>query len=71
MKEKIFGKERKTPFRNFKSVNNDENKEPPLLDQIENNEKQNQCKKDELSPETETKFSREYVLRKNVMGRFF
>ena len=56
MKEKTFRKESQTPFLNFKSANNVENEESPLIDQIENNEKQNQCEKTELSPETETKF---------------
>ena len=55
MKEKIFGKESKTPFPNFKSANNVENEESPLIDYIENNEKKNQCGKTELSPKTETK----------------
>ena len=40
-------------------MNHVENEETPLTDQIKNNGKQNQCKKTELSPETETKFSRE------------
>ena len=56
---KSIWKRKKPPFCNFKSVNNVENEESPLLDQIENNEKQNQCKKAELSPETETRFFRE------------
>ena len=59
MKEKIFGKESKTPVSNFKSANNVENEESPLIDYIENNEKQNQCEKTELSPKTETTFFRE------------
>ena len=58
IKEKTFRKESQTPFPNFKSANNVENEESPLIDQIENNEKQNQCEKTELSPETETKFFR-------------
>ena len=56
MKEETFRKGSQTPFLNFKSANNVENEESPLIDQIENNEKQNQCEKTELSPETETKF---------------
>ena len=48
MKEKTFRKESQTPFLNFKSANNVENEESPLIDQIENNEKQNQCEKTEL-----------------------
>ena len=35
MKEKTFGKESKTPFPNFKSINNVENKESLLTDQVE------------------------------------
>ena len=35
MKEKTFGKESKTPFPNFKSINNVENKESLLTDKIE------------------------------------
>ena len=56
MKEKIFEKESKTPFPSFRSVNIVESL---LTDQIENTEKQNQCEKTELSPETETEFFRE------------
>ena len=59
MREKIFGNESRTPFSNFKSVNDVENEESPLIGQTENNEKQNQCEKTELSPENETKFPRE------------
>ena len=59
MREKIFGNESKTPFPNFKSVNDVENEESPPIGQTENNEKQNQCEKTELSPENETKFLRE------------
>ena len=35
MKTKVFGKERKTPFPNFKSVNNVVNEESQLIDQTE------------------------------------
>ena len=35
MKEKTFGKESTTPFPNFKSINNVENKESLLTDQVE------------------------------------
>ena len=35
MKEKTFGKESKTPFPNFKSISNVENKESLLIDQVE------------------------------------
>ena len=48
MKEKTFGKDSKTPFPNFKSVNNVENEKSLLIVQIENNENQNQCGKTEL-----------------------
>ena len=57
MKEKTFEKDSKTPFLNFKNVNNVENKKSLLIAQIENNENQNQCEKTGLSPETENKFS--------------
>ena len=35
MKEKTFGKESRTPFPNFKSISNVENKESLLIDQVE------------------------------------
>ena len=38
MKEKKIGRESKTPFPNFKCINNAENKESLLTDQLEKKE---------------------------------